>query len=589
MGIAAGRPIGSVIFWASVAVLSLPAIVPGQEVTFDEARRAAHYSEYWALAAASRTTASEADRLNAAIDDARKEFGGRGPALARYFVDHVQAAPGNASFHFLFRAVGDLETTRVLIDALLDPPPASPPRPARDREEIVLAIHAILKNEPIRNHPGVVAALDSALARSRRDPRGEDVSQIVIRLLAKCGAPEAPRRLRMLAKDPDRTIRVAAIQALAGSSQTATGRVLQAALTGDPDPGARARAAAALADGRMPVAAASLSASLAFETDRSVIDTIVSGLTTLGALPADRAVCLDLANRCWDPAVARAPFECWRATATRQELISQTRSASWPVRVLAFRALTWGAVPPLPARDLGGAVRPSLLRSMFQVLARPVSSRPAPGAIAEATARHAREAIWELSDRDMRVALDVAERMVPASGPDPSTGRFGEFADLAARDRQAYVSVLRPPQLMAAGAAAIVALLLLAVRALRKFAAAMLVSVAVWAAWFSFHPNVRELLPLPLAFLTVSSLGFLTAGIVSGLVGLVPVRGWIKVIAAPLLAGGCAYALCSYTRTHGLFPIGWEGAHPMSDALRSAVFGAPLALAISLGFLPWKS
>ena len=189
----------------------------------------------------------------------------------------------------------------------------------------------------------------------------------------------------------------------------------------------------------------------------------------------------------------------------------------------------------------------------------------------------------------MRLALSFADRIVPISGHNTSTGRFGESYDLASKERHAYAAVRRPRQLAATAALALLTALFLMVNALRKVGASLVMSICIWAAWFWQQTDVRELPPLPLAFLTASCIGFLTAGIVSGALTLLQIRGWRKVVAAPMVAAVCALLACGFTRTVGAFPIGSEGWEAVFEPLASGILAAPTALALSAGLLRWKS
>jgi branched-subunit amino acid transport protein len=99
--------------------------------------------------------------------------------------------------------------------------------------------------------------------------------------------------------------------------------------------------------------------------------------------------------------------------------------------------------------------------------------------------------------------------------------------------------------------------------------------------WSAFQRDVRELPPAPLSFLTVSGLAFMTAGVVAGLLTLLPVRRWVKVIASPVVAGIGAGVICGLTRSAGLFPIGSGGWDLITDPLFSGVLAAPAAFMLA--------
>lgn len=251
-------------------LLLQPAVARAQEITAEEAQKVAAYDRYWELADAVPPASPDVQsRLAAAIREAEQEFGGQGPALARHFLRHVQASPGNTAFFFLFRAVGDVETARVLIPALLDPPLIDAQVYGRDAGEIGVGVEALLKNDALSVDPAIVAALQETLLRARQRPGGDRVATIIVSLLGACKAPEATRLLESLASDADASIRFAAVSALGSSPSASAGLVLQRALSGDADPEARARAAGSLAQSGSPEAAASLQASLARETQPS--------------------------------------------------------------------------------------------------------------------------------------------------------------------------------------------------------------------------------------------------------------------------------------------------------------------------------
>lgn len=590
-----------------------------QEITAGEAQRVAPYYPYWELADATPSAPADVQvRLNAAIREAEQEFSGRGPALARYFLRHIQASPGNTAFFFLFRAVGDTETARVLIRALLDPPLPEGAALGRDPEEISIGIEAILKNDRVSVDPAVVAALQETLVRARQQPGGGRVAGVVVSLLGTCKTPEAMRLLQTLASDPEASIRSAAVSALGLTGSPSVGQTLERALTGDSDPEARARAAVSLAESGSTESVASLQASLSRETSPQVIDAIVRALATRRALPQDPQACLAMANRCWDSSVAQPLFECWRAAASRDDVINQASSGAWTVRALALNWLVnvpesrirpiapLVAVPPPPVAGRAGsrpaAMRPiprpapvpsppvfapplrdRLLQSAIEILSQNTSGLPAPNTVSFLTAQLTRDAFWEISGRNMSVALDFADRIVPISGRYASIGRFGESYDLASKDRTSYVRLRRPGQLMAAGLAALAIAALLAATRFRRLAVALVVSVGAWALWSVFQTDVRELPPLPLAFLTVSCLAFLSAGLAAGSLTLVRTRPWPRVVGAPIVAGIGAFVICGVTRSTGLFPIGSEGWELIFDPLASAVLAVPVAFMLSLG------
>jgi hypothetical protein len=314
----------------------------------------------------------------------------------------------------------------------------------------------------------------------------------------------------------------------------------------------------------------------------------------LHALPVNPQVCLSMANRCWDPSVAQPLFDCWLATASREDLVRQATSGSWTVRGLALRALTQAGparasqldalrASPGSAPAFEWLVSQVLFTSLVDVLSQNVSEHPAPNTISRETARQARDALWEVSDRNMTLVLPYADRIRPISGRDGSAGRFGESSDLASRDPNAYAARRRAWQLLAAGVLAILLATLRVVKVMRTVATALLAAVFMWAAWFSFQTDVRELPPPPLIFLTASCLAFLSAGLVSGVIARFRIRGPLNVAVAAFGAAVCAFFLCFVTRSAGLFPIGTGAWGPILEPIGSAALAAPAAVVISLG------
>jgi hypothetical protein len=273
-------------------------------------------------------------------------------------------------------------------------------------------------------------------------------------------------------------------------------------------------------------------------------------------------------------------------------------SGSWTVRGLALRALTQvphahGAVEgmsqlealraaPGSAPTFEWLVSQALFTSLVEVLSQTESEHPAPGTISSETARQARDALWEVSDRQMTVALDYADRITPMSGRHASGGRFGESSDLASRDPQAYAARRRAWQLLAAGLLAILIALLRVVKAMRRVMTSLLAAVFMWAVWFSLQTDVRELPPPPLMFLTASCLAFSSAGLICGVVDRFRIRGGLKVAAAVFASAALAFLLCLVTRAAGLFPIGSEGWALALESSGSAALAAPAALVIAL-------
>ena len=597
------------------------ALATVQEFTAEDLRRMATYGAAWGLADTSVALPPEsARRLEADIERARRDFGGRGPALAQYFVQHVDRSVDNAAFFFLFRAIGDLRTARVLLQALPYPPVPAGAALGRDVGEIAISLQAILKNDEVAADPATAGELDGTRARARQQPGGSYVAETIVSLLGKCKTPEATRVLQRLAADPEPAVRLAAVSALGGAASPDAAETLRRTLREDASPEARARAAAALAQAATSDARDALTEALARERDPSVVDAIVRALTSMHALPSDPNVCLDLAGRCWDVYVARPLFECWLASVTREAVIDQATSAGWTVRALALSSLAGDAeaqraeilpmfrlpqppiAPPLPGASnrrptvarpgevapraratpaFDEALRDRLLQSAVEVLSHNSSGTPVPNAIASSTVQMTLAALWEISGRDMPVALRFADRIVPIRGRYAGVGRFGASYYLAGRDPAAYVRVRRPRQLMTAGVLAVLVSLLALAAPLRKTAIAFIAAIAMWAGWTLFQTSVRELPPFPLSFLTAPFLGFICAGATAGLLSRFVKLRWLRLLGAPIAAGVAALIVCGYSRSASLFPIGGEGWELIFDPLISAIIAAPAAIVLA--------
>lgn len=556
---------------AGVTMLALTATA--QPLTPGDVARIAPYAQYWGL---EREPAAERDRLNDGLRQARAEFGGRGAALARHFLIHIQARPSNTAYFFLFRAVGDVDTAMVLIPALTNPPVAQGSVLGRDPAEIQIALEAALANEPVRTSGRVVAALEEVVRAARARPGYIRHATTGISVLGKCRTSEAVRFLQAMAGDANPEIRAAALGALPPSDAAAA-----RAVTADQNPQVRAQAAETLGHGEPAQSTGLLRASLEREKDPKVIDQTVRALTTLRALPHEPAACLQMAARCWEPSVAKPLFDCWRAAASPDDLLAQATSASWTVRALALEA----AAETVP---LDGAARDRLLQSAAELLSHDLSGLPAPDTLSYAAAQLARNALWEISGKNMTVALRFADRIVPLSGHYASAGRFGESYDLAAKDPRAYATLRRGPQLLEAGLAGLLMCILLAIRRMRRMALALLIAAGVWGAFTLLESDVRELPPPPLGYLTVTCLSLLSGGLAAGWMASTRLRGWQKVVGATVLGGIIALLVCGWTRSAGWFPIGSEGWDLIFDPIGAALLAGPFAFVLSLILLRWS-
>lgn len=83
------------------------------------------------------------------------------------------------------------------------------------------------------------------------------------------------------------------------------------------------------------------------------------------------------------------------------------------------------------------------------------------------------------------------------------------------------------------------------------------------------------------SFLTVSCLGFLSAGVAAGSVTLLRMHRWLRVIGAAIDAGIGAFVLCAITRWAGWFPIGAEGWELVFDPIARFILAAPVAFLLS--------
>ncbi|HJT90169.1 MAG TPA: hypothetical protein VJ732_20000, partial [Bryobacteraceae bacterium] len=240
-----------------------------------------------------------------------------------------------------------------------------------------------------------------------------------------------------------------------------------------------------------------------------VIEQTVRALTALRALPQDPEACLRIAARCWEPSTAKPLFDCWRAKAPRAGLLAQATSASWTVRALALEASAETAA-------FDSATRDRLLRSAAELLSHDLSGVPAPNAVSYSTAQLARNALSQISGRNMAVALEYADRIVPLSGHHTFAGRFGESYDLAAKDPSAYADLRRGPQLLEAGLAALLAAALLAIPRTRRLAVALWAAAGVWCMFTLFETEAAQLPPPPLGYLTATCLALFSGGLTAG-------------------------------------------------------------------------
>ncbi|MCI0410549.1 MAG: hypothetical protein L0191_18650, partial [Acidobacteria bacterium] len=245
---------------------------------------------------------------------------------------------------------------------------------------------------------------------------------------------------------------------------------------------------------------------------------------------------------------------------------------------------------PTPPVEFDAATRDRLLTSTVEVLSHAVSFFPSAGAISDGTAQMTRETLWEVSGRQITVALLYADRIVPVYSR-YSTGRYAASSDLYRKDPAGYLAYRRPRQLLTAVLIALPFTVLLLYRRTRPSAVLLVTAALGWGVWSLFVKGVRELPPPPLHFLTIACIAFLAAGSVSALLlflsrvgtrfswlsdGLG--RGGLAVVAA----GGLAFVVCAWSRWNHLFPIGGEGWELIFDPLGSAILAVGAATLLSL-------
>lgn len=581
-------------------------------------------------------------------EEAQKNFAGRGPEVARHFLTHTGYPPANTAFFFVLEAVGDTETALVLIRALADPPKVESGPVIkvgdrswlleRDGSEIRVAIESVLVNEPVRGDPRVVDALMEAITRLKARRGGAASAGTVVALLGRCAGPEARAALQKLAADADASIRSLALQGLGESAraakaapkdQAATLATLTQGLGTDPDPRTRLEAAGAL--GRLGSAEAvpPLRAALASERDPQVIDAVVLALGQLHARITDPQLCRDVLARTWEVEPARVLFSCWRGAATPEAVIEAATSGPAQLRALALyslieraavrrrapglvrapqlvapppplappgaRAITNVPVPPPGPREpspvkFDEATRDRLLTSAVEVLSKHSAAFPGKGKeVSYTTAQLVRDALWEISGRDMGVALAHADR-IAMTGARYFSGRYSASYDLWNRDRPAYLDYRRPRQAVAAALAALLFVPLFIRRRFRRAGALIVIAALGWGASSLTATDVRELPPPPLQFLTVSAIAFFSAGITAAVIALHaqsrPPGGMLKaagragftVTAAAVLA----FFACGYTRWNDIFPVGGEGWGLIFDPIGSAIVAALIAMVLGL-------
>lgn len=576
--------------------------------------------------------------------EARALFAGRGPDVARHFLTHTGVPPANGAYFFVLEAVADTDTALVLIRSLWAPfkGESGPSGKVedhigiREREnlEIGVAIESVLVNESVRSDPRTVGVLVEAITRLRAKPWPAYYTGMAVTLLGRCAGPEAAAALQKLAADPEAAIRSLAVQALgqvAGAvkaeqmetaDRASTLATVMRTLRSDPNDRARLEAATALGNLGQADGAPPLREALATERHPEVVDAILLALQKVGAPLTDPRGCREVVGRTWEPAAARFPFACWRASASREALIEAATGGPAQLRALSLYSLVEHAavrapepivvlqppmvappappgakaitnVPlPLPPREKPPQVsfdeptRERLLASAVETLSRPSAASPGRGGeISDSTARLLNDALWEISGRNMAVALAYADRISPPSGHYSTSGRYGTSSVLWNKDRTAYLDYRRPRQAMAAAILALLFGALLGWKKTRRAGALLVVAVLGWGIFSLYATEMRELPPPPLQFLTVAAIAFISAGIsTAGAAALWHGRalgGMITRVGASIaVAAVLAFAVCGFTRGR-VFPIGSEGWELIFDPVGSALIAAVVATGLT--------
>lgn len=590
------------------------------------------------------------------VKEARALFAGRGPDVARYFLTHTDMPRANGAYFFVLQALADTDTALVLIRALGDPPKIvsgfvvkpgdSTSILNRDILEVFVAIEGVLVNDSVRSDPRTVAALVEAIARLRAKPWDPHYAGMAVTLLGRCAGPEAVAALQKLAADPDTAIRSLALEGLGHAASAAVnvnsnreqpGRAAEdekkdqssalpaiaRALGANLDPRARAKAATALgnlgsADGVPPLRDA-----LARERHPQVVDAIVLALQKLGAPLTDPQSCREVVGRTWEPAAARFPFACWRASASREAVIEAATRGPTQLRALALYSLVERAVyateppvvalapppmaaPPAPPGatavtnvpipppessrvSFGEATRKRLLASAAETLSRPITTSPGKGeGISDETAQLVYDAMWEISGRNMATALAYADRISPPlAARHADAGRYWASYYLENKDRSAYLDYRRPRQAAVAIMLALAFGILLAWQKTRRAAVTLVLAALGWSVSSFFETSMRELPPPPLQFLTVTAIAFLSAGFSVAGMALwksratgTALRAIGRAVASITVAAVLAFAVCVFV--HGaFFPGAGGGWELIFDPLGSVVIAVPVAVALA--------
>lgn len=321
------------------------------------------------------------EEVQRAYDEARKDFAGRGPEIAEYFLRHTDVTPRNEAYFFVLEAVADVNSAITLIRALADPPKVESGPVIkvgsrswfreRDPGEVLVAIEGVLVNERVSSDPRVVSALVESVTALRAKPSGIGLGTAgaAVSLLGKCRGPEATQALQQFAEDAEPSIRALAAQALGEMAasrepgeelKASTVATLGRTLRSDPDHRARLEAATSLGKLGSPEGIQPLHHALTQEKNPLVVDAIVLALQQLRAPVTEPGICRDLVGRCWEVQAAAPLFACWRALVTREAILAAATTGPPMLRAFALHSLVEAALvrrtresrrlvrPPLP-------------------------------------------------------------------------------------------------------------------------------------------------------------------------------------------------------------------------------------------------
>jgi HEAT repeat protein len=584
------RTARAALFIAAACCLGRPAFA---QLTPAELGRLGAYGEFWEHADAplAQLPADRQRGIADAVDRARRDFAGRGRAVAAHFLRHTDYRIRNEAYWFVLGALGDADAAVDLVRALSGPPPVASGVMPRYEGEIGIALENLLASPTVAESPAVTAALVSVIdaSTSRTGP-----PDLAIALLGRCRTPEARAALTRFASARSPQVRALAAQALgsapvaiAGAAAPDTAEALVRMLERDANPEARAQAAASLGRHGGDAARRALTGAADREATPPVVDAIVLALDEMGAPLSDPATCRHVVEHAFEPQTARACFERWRASVTI-DAVRQAALEGGPVlRILAIEALIGpsskgrllvpGATPP----DVDAALQPQLLESIRDLLSTTTASAIVPWM--------AQQALWQASGHDTATALAYAD------GATTLPARYAASVELHRRDPTAYAAVRRPGQLVAASSVALTGVLLALVPGLRRAGLLVVMTGLAWALWTWRTTAVRELPPPPLAWLTVPAIALLSAGaslvLVSWIGSVRRVSGARRAIlltAGVVLATLLAFVVTGWSRLSRTFPVVGEGLESIVEPIAAAVLacvwaGVLVAADLALG------